>query len=233
MMLLLLFWSLLNAGSVFEVSGAEYPPKGFLYGKESQHQHHLAIKIQSYNSIALTVPVMQFDFLPTASRFKSPIFQLVENSFSYERPVWSNGREYLYFIHNPSDHEAPHGTWLIGREIGVDSGYAFLKPLRHALIPLGLDQDGGAGWYFLNNHSWTQVKNMTLSTSSAVDSLVYYEVEYLTEQSALTSSILFVSPPSRNSEVLTALRLSSSTVVTSPSSDLSNTPSSMQSLGYD
>jgi hypothetical protein len=220
MWLILPLLSLLAIGSCLGSSAVEYPSKGFIYGKQSQHR--LAVKVQSYHSFALTVQSLQFDFLPTAARFLSPTFELLPQSSSYERPVWSNGREYLYFIQNPSDHDSRYGTWLIGREIGVDSGYAFLKPNRHGLIPLGLDQDGGA-WHFLESNSWKQVKNMTLSTSSPVESLVYYEVEYLTKQTSLTSSILLASPPSNKtspSDVIKALGLLSSPEITAPSADL-------------
>jgi hypothetical protein len=199
------FLFLLTLGSLFanfasaDISDAllNLSSNGFLHGSLTNQK--LTLKLKSVHHLALSAPSFTFNDLPTNSRFKSPIFKIVPNQSSFNRPVWSNGREYLYFIMNPDDSRAAYGTWLVGKDIGVDSGLAYLKPKQLTVIPLGQEMEG-SNWHILDK-SWIPNESITLSvpssSSSPIQYLDYYEVEYL-KDSTLRSSILLLTPPPTN-----------------------------------
>jgi hypothetical protein len=201
-------------------SNPPLPSNGFLHGILLNQNQNLTLKLKSFNHLALSAASLTFNDLPIDSRFKSPVFKLVPNQYSFNRPVWSNGREYLYFIMNPDDGRATYGTWLVGKEIGIDSGLAYLKPKRLNVIPLGEEMEG-THWHLLGK-TWTPNESITLSTSSSIEYLDYYEVEYLKGITLSSSIFLLTSPPANlPTEILkNVLELSIPEVVSIPPSKL-------------
>lgn len=176
-------------------SSLTLPSNGFLHGFLSNKSQNITLHLLSFHHLPLSVPTLRFENLPIDSRFKSSIFTLVPNQSSFHRPVWTNGREYLYFIMNPNDSRANFGTWLVGKDVGVDSGLAYLKPKQLSVIPLGQDMKE-TYWHFLGKTTWTPNESITLSTSSTqIEYLDYYEVEYIKEFTLCSSVLLPNSPP--------------------------------------
>ena len=69
------------------------------------------------------------------------------------RHVWASEEGYYLFYLAPSgDGDGKYGTWLIGQESGIDSGFAYWKPSFSTLTPIHRE----AEWYWTVDKVWTQ-----------------------------------------------------------------------------
>jgi hypothetical protein len=76
------------------------------------------------------------------------------------RHVWESDEGFYLFYLNPAgDGDGKFGTWLIGQEPGVDSGFAYWKPSFSTLTPIHRE----AKWY------WTVDKLWTLKADTSVE----------------------------------------------------------------
>jgi hypothetical protein len=104
-----------------------------------------------------------------------PVFKLMKGLYN-GKFAWQNGDEFLSFIPNNE-----HGTWIVGSEAGVDSGYVFIKPNTETLVPISAEM-GSVKWHWLMHSAWQAYADARLvcrdEQTPVLETQSYYEIEY-------------------------------------------------------
>ena len=149
---------------------------------------------------------MKVEFLNVNKQTKSPIvgnqlFDLIQDRLYNGRPAWSNGGDtFLSYVPPPEDDDSSPGSWLVGNEPGVDSGFAYLKPKQDVFVPIGIEVNGGEQWHWLERSGWEKADDVRLVCKDEVSmgASHFFHVEYFDHGHATTTML---SPPSVNAIV--------------------------------
>jgi hypothetical protein len=131
-----------------------YPSSGFFRAKDEAGSG-VAVKITSSYRQQLFCERIKFINMPVPN--KSPFvngeyFDFVPEESFHGKFTYYNGNEYLSFIQGDGGDDSK-GTWLVGNEPGVDSGYVYLKPTELSVSPLGLESKS-LKWHWLQDNKW-------------------------------------------------------------------------------
>jgi hypothetical protein len=160
-----------------DLKAASIPSSGFVQGNTEAGD-----KIVLHTTKKVNKPTdcrtVEFQNIPTT--ISSPLMggpRFVEGPVYNNRKSWSNGKEYLSFVD-----QGTHGTWIVGVEPGVDSGYVYLKPSFPTLVPADATSET-VSWHWNLKSKWTELPEMKLTcldldTEKTSSSGAFYEVEY-------------------------------------------------------
>jgi hypothetical protein len=111
-------------------------------------------------------------------------FRLVPDRTVNDHFVWTNGKEYLFFVTSSDNHgrQQGEGNWLLGFEAGVDSGYVFLESNDISISPI--DILPGKNWKWLQKQQWAPQPKMFMECVSK-------KGEYLVYLAFVLSSLIF------------------------------------------
>ena len=145
----------------------------------------------------------KIEFLNVNKQTKSPIvgdqlFDLIQDRLYNGRPAWSNGGDtFLSYVSPPDDDDSSPGSWLVGNEPGVDSGFAYLKPKYDVFVPVGIEVKGVEKWHWLEHSGWEKAENVRLVCKDEVfvGATHFFHVEYFDHGHATTTML---SPPPMN-----------------------------------
>ena len=155
-----------------------------------------------------------------AATLHSRVFTLLPDEQYNGRAAWSNGRDVLSYVYGaPANEGEAFGTWIVGDQGGIDSGFGYIKPKLPTMTPLEAHTMQGlttspliqdpllyrSSWFWLRGKEWLEATNVTLTcldndgadwdmhSSSPWSS--FYQVQFFAsdDTDALTSAFLQVS----------------------------------------
>lgn len=155
-----------------------------------------------------------------AATLHSRVFTLLPDEQFNGRAAWSNGRDVLSYVYGaPANEGEAFGTWIVGDQGGIDSGFGYIKPKLLTMTPLEAHTTQGlttspliqdpslyhSSWFWLRGKDWLEATNVTLTcldndgadwdmhSSSPWSS--FYQVQFFAsdDTDALTSAFLQVS----------------------------------------
>jgi hypothetical protein len=153
--------------------------------------------VERINSPTLCLQLVFRHLSPTS---KSPLvgpnaFDLVQTGLYNGRPAWSNGDTYVSYVPAGDDSSATHGSWLVGAEPGVDSGFGYFKPTHTSIVPVGLE-GGRATWHWLEASGWEKAPAVRLECADEVPygAPFFYDVEYFAAGDRAVRTLLAPAP---------------------------------------
>jgi len=143
-------------------------------------QRHMALKVIKRINKPTRCSEFEFrgmlDHRDTAT-LHDRVFTILPDEEFNGRQAWSNGRDVLSYVYGSPDNEGEqHGTWIVGDQGGVDSGFAYVKPKLPTLTPLDAHTTQGltvsplskdpavyhTSWFWLRGKDWIEASNVTL-----------------------------------------------------------------------
>ena len=145
---------------------------------------------------------LQLAFRHLSPTTKSPIvgpnaFDLVQTGLYNGRPAWSNGDTFVSYVPPGDDSSAAHGSWLVGAEPGVDSGFGYFKPTHASVVPVGLETGrAAASWQWLEASGWEPAPAVRLECADDVPygASFFYDVEYFDVDDRAVRALLAPAP---------------------------------------
>lgn len=101
-----------------------------------------------------------------------PIFAVMDSELYNDRLAWTNGKDFLSYVET-----GDYGTWIVGNDPGVDSGFVYIKPKHISLTPIDLEH-GDISWHWLTKKQWDSMDEVRLVCNDAIVKDSFYEVEY-------------------------------------------------------
>ena len=189
-------------------SALDYLSSGFAHVKlnDGRNTRETFLIEDSYR-VPVSVETFEFNHIPPYVKEKnfSP-FTLMKGKLINEKQVFYNGEYYIFFLSNTE----PHGTWLLGDQLGVDSGIAYLRPDVHTLVPVDMES-AKTSWSFLKDGKWVVESEVRVVvgepgytqsgesdsdggvTEGIVDRVQYHSISYYVQE-VCTPSILLMTP---------------------------------------
>jgi hypothetical protein len=146
-------------------------------------------QVEDLHNVPVTVDAFTINNIPDYAHFKSTTFSL-HSSRVNDHNVYYNGQYFVFFLQNVE----PHGTWLLGDKLGVDSGIAYLRPDVHTLVPVDIES-AKVKWNFLRDGKWVaeSAVRVEVVVGGSTSRLQYNPVSYF-HRDVVTQSVLLMTP---------------------------------------
>jgi hypothetical protein len=116
------------------------PTAGFFTGASPGHATRFPVRTsEELSGTTLACSSLQFSAEFSTLLSDDLVFHNVLRAPVNDRQVWINANGAILSFVNVANTE--HGTWIVGADAGIDSGYLFLRPTLPSLVP-----GGGANW---------------------------------------------------------------------------------------
>lgn len=173
--------------SCHECTALDYLSPGFAHVKLNDGSTE-TFKVDDYYRVPVALEAFRLTNVPSQVPLQSTTFTLVRGKEINDHSVFFNGQYYIFFLQNVE----PHGTWLLGDRLGVDSGVAYLRPDVHTVVPLDMESLTSQ-WHFLKNGKWVAEKGVRAEPTDvdivrriSFNSIVYFSgVDDFSSQSVL------------------------------------------------
>lgn len=146
--------------------------------------------VEEYFRVPASLASFHLINIPSHAKISSKPFHLLPEKRINDRDVYFNGQYYLFFIQNVE----PHGTWLLGEKLGVDSGVAYFRPEVHTVVPFDMESSTSR-WNFLKAGKWTPEKEVRVEAleTQVVSRVAYNTISYFVGNE-LSRSVLLMLP---------------------------------------
>lgn len=143
----------------------QIPPSSFVKAtlvSEKSGSRDIVLEIQSKFNKPSKCETVEFLNLPKSlNTLASNAFKQVDKKYN-QHVAYSNGKEYLSYVD-----EGDHGTWILGMNPGVDSGFVYIRPKHDTLVPVGLEPE--SKWKWSVEKEWIAYEEIRLVCRDYVD----------------------------------------------------------------
>lgn len=182
---------------------SQIPPTSFVKAtlvSETSRPKEVVIEVQSKFNKPSKCETIEFLNMPKSlNTMSTNIFKQVDKKYNHH-VAYTNGKEFLSYVD-----EGDHGTWILGMNPGVDSGYVYIRPKHDSLVPVGLES--GSKWKWSVEKEWITYDDIKVVCNDYVDddlpsSNFFFQVGMYNGNSDEMTKLIMTASPSSSSEAI-------------------------------